>query len=178
MNIAPPQDDDAMKLEAEIDHKVLKVEIRKDDKRVFASVDGNEYEFESSEPEPGVYLLKLGAKVYEAYVSPSEEPGHLHVNIHGREYSVVLRDPKRLRGSSGGDSKTDGTVEIRTAMPGKVVRIIAQTGTSVEKGDGVIVVEAMKMQNELKSPKNGNVKEVRVAEGATVNSGEVLAVIE
>ena len=63
-------------------------------------------------------------------------------------------------------------------MPGKVVRIIAEAGAAVQKGDGIIVVEAMKMQNEMKSPKDGVVKEIRVSEGSTVNAGEVLVVIE
>jgi biotin carboxyl carrier protein len=63
-------------------------------------------------------------------------------------------------------------------MPGKVVRIIADVGQAVEKGSGVIVVEAMKMQNEMKSPIDGVIKEIRVSEGSTVNAGEVLVVIE
>jgi len=63
-------------------------------------------------------------------------------------------------------------------MPGKVVRILAAAGQQVEKGDGVVVVEAMKMQNEIKSPKSGAVKSVNVEEGVTVNAGEVLMVIE
>ena len=63
-------------------------------------------------------------------------------------------------------------------MPGKLVRVLVETGAPVKQGEGVLVVEAMKMQNEMKSPKDGNVKEIRFAEGATVNAGDVLAVIE
>jgi biotin carboxyl carrier protein len=63
-------------------------------------------------------------------------------------------------------------------MPGKVVRVIAPAGTEVEQGAGVIVIEAMKMQNELKSPKKGKVAKILVAEGSPVNAGDVLAVIE
>ena len=63
-------------------------------------------------------------------------------------------------------------------MPGKVVRIMVEKGASIERGEGVLVVEAMKMQNELKSPKNGIVKNIRVEEGSTVAAGDVLAVIE
>jgi biotin carboxyl carrier protein len=63
-------------------------------------------------------------------------------------------------------------------MPGKVVRILAAAGSSVEAGQGVLVVEAMKMQNELKSPKAGKVQKVLVAEGAAVNAGDVLAIVE
>jgi biotin carboxyl carrier protein len=63
-------------------------------------------------------------------------------------------------------------------MPGKVVTILQAVGAPVEKGDGVLVVEAMKMQNELKSPKDGRIKEIRVAEGAAVSAGDILATIE
>jgi biotin carboxyl carrier protein len=167
-----------MKLEAEINGKVFKVEVRKESGRVFAMVDGREYEFGISEPEPGIFLLKRGADIYEAFVLPSRGDGPAHVTLNGKEYPVILRDPKRLRGSSGGDTKTDGTVEIRTAMPGKVVKVLSAVGDTVSKGTGVIVVEAMKMQNEMRSPKPGVVKEIRVAEGATVNAGEVLVTIE
>ena len=63
-------------------------------------------------------------------------------------------------------------------MPGKVVRILKAVGDEVAKGDGVIVVEAMKMQNEMKSPKDGVIKEIRVAESDTVGAGDILVVIE
>jgi biotin carboxyl carrier protein len=63
-------------------------------------------------------------------------------------------------------------------MPGKVVRVLLRTGDEVDLGQGVVVVEAMKMQNEIKSPKSGRVVEIRVSEGATVNASQVLAVVE
>ncbi|MBA2621364.1 MAG: biotin/lipoyl-binding protein, partial [Acidobacteria bacterium] len=72
----------------------------------------------------------------------------------------------------------DGAAEIKTAMPGKVVRVLAVEGAEIKAGDGVLIVEAMKMQNEMKAPKDGIVKEIRVVEGATVNAGDVLAIIE
>ena len=72
----------------------------------------------------------------------------------------------------------DGIAEIKTAMPGKVVRVLVEVGSEVEKGDGIVVVEAMKMQNELKSPKDGVVKEIKFVDGSTVNTGDILAVIE
>ena len=63
-------------------------------------------------------------------------------------------------------------------MPGKVVRVLATAGAEVEAGEGILVVEAMKMQNELKSPKKGRLQKVTVSEGAAVNAGDVLAVVE
>jgi biotin carboxyl carrier protein len=63
-------------------------------------------------------------------------------------------------------------------MPGKVVRLLVQEGTEVEPGHGIAVVEAMKMQNEIKSPKKGIVRKMLVGEGAAVNAGDVLAIVE
>ena len=63
-------------------------------------------------------------------------------------------------------------------MPGKVVRVLVAEGDAVQKGDGVIVVEAMKMQNEMKSPKDGVVSKIKIAEGDTVSAGDILVVIE
>jgi len=71
-----------------------------------------------------------------------------------------------------------GRAQVAAPMPGKVVRVLVERGQAVEAGAGLVVVEAMKMQNELKSPKSGTVVELRVEAGATVNAGELLAVIE
>jgi biotin carboxyl carrier protein len=67
---------------------------------------------------------------------------------------------------------------VLAPMPGKVVRVLVEEGQEVEAGAGLVVVEAMKMQNELKSPKKGTVAELRARPGATVNAGDVLAVVE
>src|SRR5262249_1959795 len=129
--------------------------------------------------EPNVYLLKNEGKIYEVRVAPGARPSDQYsVRVGQHELDIHLEDPKRLRASGSDHAHGEGLAEIKTAMPGKVVRIIAETGATVQKGDGMIVVEAMKMQNEMKSPKDGVVKEIRVAEGSTVNAGEVLVVIE
>jgi biotin carboxyl carrier protein len=98
--------------------------------------------------------------------------------LRGRHYEVALVDPKRLRSaqSQGGDHT--GAAEIVSPMPGKIVRVLVKPGDKVEAGAGVVVVEAMKMQNEMKAPKAGTVVSIEVTEGATVNAGDVLAVIE
>jgi biotin carboxyl carrier protein len=126
-----------------------------------------------SEVEPDVWLLKHNNQIYQIYVAPNGI-----VNIGNHQFAIKLIDPKRLRGSGSNDEDAEGKVEIKTAMPGKIVRILVEEGVEVAHGDGVIVVEAMKMQNEMKSPKHGIIKEIRFAEGETVNSGEVLVIIE
>ena len=162
-----------MKLQADINGESTVVEVNPRDGRVFARVDDREYELESAEIEPGLFHFKFGTSVYEVYVSPN---GLVDVGAH--QFDVRLVDPKALRGGGAGATLADGLAEIKTAMPGKVVRILVTVGESVSLGQGVIVVEAMKMQNEMKSPKEGTVKEIRFSEGDTVNGGDVLAVIE
>ena len=78
----------------------------------------------------------------------------------------------------GNESGASGKVEIKTAMPGKVVRILISAGATFQNGDGVKVFEAMKMQTEMRSPKDGTVTDIKVAEGDTVGAGDVLIVID
>jgi biotin carboxyl carrier protein len=91
---------------------------------------------------------------------------------------VKIVDPKRLRSGQNSDRHHHGVAEILAPMPGKVVRVHTEAGASVEKGAGVVVVEAMKMQNEMKSPRAGVVVSINEKPGDTVNAGDVLAVIE
>ena len=168
-----------MKLQAEIDGQTYPVEIRREGDRTFARFGDLEYELDVSEPEPGVYLIKHEGRVHEASIASSvKKDAPLEVELRGRRFEVLVSDPRRLKGAGGDHAQDHGLAEIRSAMPGKVVRLLAVVGQKVEKGDGIIVVEAMKMQNEIKSPKDGVIKTVNVEEGETVNAGEVLVVIE
>lgn len=162
-----------MKLNAELNNEKYEIEIKRDGERVYARVDDREYDLEASEVEPNVFLLKHENKIFQVYAAPNGI-----VNIGNHQLEITLTDPKRLRGSGAGAALADGIVEIKTAMPGKLVRVLVSVGDAVTHGDGILVVEAMKMQNEMKSPKDGVVKEIRFAEGATVNAGDVLAIIE
>lgn len=168
-----------MKLQAQVGEILHNIEIRRDGEKVFARVDDREYDLEASEPESNVFLLKHAGRIHEFYVAPAGQPRSARiVSSRRNDLEVTLFDPKRLRGSAGASGSADGLAEIKTMMPGKVVRLIASVGDAVEKGDAVLVVEAMKMQNDLKAPKDGVVKEIKVSEGSTVSAGDVLAVIE
>ena len=168
-----------MKLIAEINNSKHDIEILHQANQAFASVDGRKYDIEVSEPESNVFLIKQNGRVFEAKVYPPDKiDGKTLIRLRGNEFEFRILDPKRLRGKSTGDDQTSGRVEIKTAMPGKVVRILVSQGDAVQKGDGIIVVEAMKMQNEMKSPKDGIVSEIRVAVSDTVGAGEILIVIE
>ena len=168
-----------MKLIAEINSEKHEVEIKRDGANLSAEIGGRVYELEASEPEPNVYLLKHAGKIYQIFVSPNEKPGEpFAVNVGNQNYEIKIFDPRRLRGTNAAAGQTTGASEIKTAMPGKVVRVLVEIGAEIKTGEGVIIVEAMKMQNEMKSPKDGIVKEIRYAEGATVNAGDILAIIE
>ncbi len=168
-----------MKLTAQLNDQEHQVSIEKENSRVFAEINGRKYELEVSKPEADIYLLKFNNKIYEVFVSPQDESNdYQQVKVGAFDFKVKLIDPKRLRGTAAAAGADDGISEIKTAMPGKIVRILSAVGNQIKKGDGVIIVEAMKMQNEMKSPKDGTVKEIRFNEGETVNAGDVLAVIE
>jgi biotin carboxyl carrier protein len=165
-----------VKLKAFIDDREHEVTVRIDGGRVTAEIDGRVYDLELREPEPGSYLFLRNAEVHECRVNQSHES--FDVSLHGRNYAVTIVDPKRLRSGQDSDRHHHGLAEITAPMPGKVVRVHIDAGTSVEKGSGIVVVEAMKMQNEMKSPRAGVVVSINVKPGDTVNAGDVLAVVE
>ena len=165
-----------MKLQAEVNGEKHEVEFARDGNDVVTTVDGRKYVVDASEPEKDVFLLKVENRVTAAIVSVSADNNY-RVRVGADEIEVKIIDPKRLRGSAKDGTAGSDVSEIRTAMPGKVVRIIAPQGSEIKKGEPVVVVEAMKMQNEMKSPKDGVIAEIRFAEGDTVNAGDILAVI-
>ena len=165
-----------VRLKAFIDDREQELTVRIDGARVTAEIDGRVYDLELREPEPGSYLFLRGAEVHECRVNKSHEA--FDVSLHGRNYAVTIVDPKRLRSGQDSDRHHHGLAEITAPMPGKVVRVQIEAGASVEKGSGMVVVEAMKMQNEMKSPRAGIVVSINVKPGDTVNAGDVLAVVE
>jgi biotin carboxyl carrier protein len=126
-------------------------------------------------PEPGVYSVLLDGRMYDARVE--ETPAGLLVVIDGYRFEMEVRDPRRWSrkdAARGGE----GVQTVAAPMPGKVVRVLVAPGDTVAAGQGLIVVEAMKMQNEMKASRAGRILSVTVKEGATVAAGEVLATIE
>jgi biotin carboxyl carrier protein len=99
------------------------------------------------------------------------------VTVSGHLFSMEVFDPRDLRPGRG-TTANQGRQEIAASMPGKVIRVLVAPGDAVEEGQGLVVVEAMKMQNEMKSPKAGRVAEVRAQQDATVGAGEILVVVE
>jgi acetyl/propionyl-CoA carboxylase alpha subunit len=122
--------------------------------------------------EPGVMSLLVEGRQYRCVLDGDG------VVIGGRRYGFGVDDPRSLTGRRGAGAGTEGPRQVKAPMPGRVVRVLVEAGDEVEEGQGCVVIEAMKMQNELKSPKAGRVARVGVAVGDTVGSGDVLVVVE
>ena len=163
-----------MKLELDIDGKAFAVEFNFTDGTAQLRHADQVYEAQVSEPEPGLFVVLLNGHVYRCAL----ESGGAEVIVNDQRLPVAVRDKKHLRGSSGGGASATGKASLTSPMPGKIVRVLVSVGDEVAANQGVLIVEAMKMQNEVLSPKAGKVAEIRVAEGQTVNASETLAVIE
>lgn len=168
-----------MKLHANIAGATAEIEIHEQDGHVRALVDGREYQLDVSESGPGNYLLVHEGQVFACHVDGRTEPGStLNVTVGTTAQAVTLIDPKRLRSAAAFGADSEAAAHILAPMPGKVVRVLVAAGQQVEAGGGIAVVEAMKMQNEMKSPKSGTVIKINVEVGVTVNGGDLLAVVE
>ena len=144
-------------------------------------VDGRTMEIDSQQlasvrqVEAGVYSVLLDGISYEIRIQPS--PEGLTASVAGRRFAVEVRDPRDAsRGSRAAIGS--GRQNVTAPMPGKVIRILVDTGDAVETAQGLVVVEAMKMQNELKATRPGRVVEIRARNGETVGAGDVLLVLE
>jgi biotin carboxyl carrier protein len=147
--------------------------------QVLAQIGDRVYTLDVRETDPDGYLFFLNTNVHECRVTKhAGAKDTFDVSVHGHSYEVTIVDPKRLRSGQNSDRHHHGVAEILAPMPGKIVRVQVEAGATVEKGAGVVVVEAMKMQNEMKSPRAGVVVSINVKPGDTVNAGDVLAVIE
>lgn len=165
-----------MKIELEIDGQMIEGEFTLAEGAVRLSFGGATREAQVSEPEPGMFTVIINDRVYRCALEESPG-GAVEVVVNGKRIPVAARDKKHMRGQAGA-AAASGQVKLSAPMPGKVVRVLLNAGDEVAARQGVLVVEAMKMQNEVQSPKAGRVAEIKVSEGQTVNAGDVLAVIE
>lgn len=137
-------------------------------------VDGRAVEADAVRIARSTYSILIGGRSVE--VALEEHPNGLLLRAGGREFQVEVIDPRAWRGGRGGGIELEGRQQLVAPMPGKIVRVLVAKGQQVENGQGLLVIEAMKMQNEVRSPKSGTVEKV-AKEGQTVNAGEVLAVV-
>lgn len=167
-----------MILQIEMDGTVWQVELSSDkDGRYRASIDGETSLDVTAVPlRPGVLSLHIDGKAFQCVLEESAEGPMIHIG--GRRLPYRVDDPRSLKSRRSRHGGAEGPKPVTAPMPGRVVRVLAGVGDSVEAHQGIVVIEAMKMQNELRSPKAGKVVQLRAQAGDTVAAGDVLAVVE
>ena len=165
-----------MKREVRIGGKSLWLDVTPDGDTVRFSIAGDSSGSASIiEAEPGIYSVLLDGKSYRVHLSRGRE--QWLASLCGREYALDVVDP-RARSSRSNALGGHGQQVLSAPMPGKIVKRLVKEGDHVEAGQGIIVVEAMKMQNEMRAVHAGRVVSLPVSEGATVTAGDTLAIIE
>jgi biotin carboxyl carrier protein len=163
-----------MKYIAEIEGRIL--EIILDNGRV--EIGGQSMPYDVSQgSRPEHYSLILDGKSYQVWMEP--EAHAMRVHLAGFDYEVRLEDERayRLRQLAAPEVASHEAGLIAAPMPGLVVKLLVEPGQTVVKGQGVAIVEAMKMENEIRSPVAGTVKEIKVGQRQAVEKGEVLVVV-
>lgn len=139
-------------------------------------LDGKEYKVDAVVARRDVISLIIDGDCYE--VKREQTRDDLHIWVKSVRFAAEVRDPRSLRSRRAALGNVAGPAKVVAPMPGKIVRVLAHERDEVEAGAGIVVIEAMKMQNELKSPKKGVVTKLLVKEGVPVNAGDVLAIVE
>jgi biotin carboxyl carrier protein len=139
-------------------------------------VDGREISFEAVLVRQDVLSLRIAGRVYEVKREATVTGTRLWVGP--APYAAEWRDPRSLRGRKRSAGEEESPRKLIAPMPGKVIRVLLREKAAVEPGQGIVVMEAMKMQNEIKSPRKGTIQKILVNEGANVNPGDVLAIVE
>src|SRR5277367_3111024 len=132
-------------------------------------LDGELIAIDAVIPRRDVLSLLIDGHAYE--IKREQTATELHMWVGSSRFAVELHDPRSLRSRQKSAGDEMGARRIVAPMPGRVVRLLVAENSEVEAGQGVVVVEAMKMQNEIKSPKKGIVKKITAAAGAAVNTG-------
>ena len=163
-----------MNVRALLDDEEFDLHVRRDGERYSVRIGERSFDVELTEPEPGVYSLLAGDGSYEVVVRETGEG--LDVALAGRTYRMEMRDPADL--ARGGPMGTAGSQVIRSMMAGKVIDVMVGVGDEVAAGAPLLVIEAMKMENEIRSPRDGVVRSIAVAAGQPVESGAELVVVD
>ncbi len=160
-----------------VDGKTHQVELTRGEKTWRCKVDGQALEADATLTARDVLSVLVGDKAYEIKRERSLQ-GELHMVIGSARYAVDVQDPRSLRTRRAIAGAEAGPQKVKAPMPGKIVRVLVNENDEVKAGQGIVVMEAMKMQNEMKSPKDGRVQKILTADGSTVNAGDTLAIIE
>lgn len=165
-----------MKFEVHLGKKTRVVELQKNTASWSIMLDGKAIQADITEIEPNTFSFLVNGQSHEIRVTPLAD-GTLTLQTAHEEFAVEIFDSRAWRGRRHGHLEAEGRQQVVAPMPGKVVRVLVRAGDEVETGQGLVVVEAMKMQNEVRSPKSGTVEQLLAREGQPVNAGEVLVVV-
>jgi biotin carboxyl carrier protein len=157
--------------------KTRVVELSRTDGGWKISLDGKELEASIAEVAPNTFSVLLNGESQQIRIAPRAD-GTLTLHTGFAEYRAEVTDPRVWRGRRHSVLEVEGRQQVSAPMPGKVVRVLVSEGDAVEMGQGLLVVEAMKMQNEIRSPKSGCVEKLFAKENQAVNAGDVLAWVE
>jgi biotin carboxyl carrier protein len=163
---------------AKLGEQSYSVEIEEIGKSLYrVAIDGNDFLVDGKKTGRTNYSLIVDNRSFEIEVDNAAD--EYRVLVDGRNYHVHLIDERRVR-VGGGQSEIElqGRQKISVPMPGKVIAVLVSEGDSVERGQGLVIVEAMKMENEVRSPIAGEVKEIKVKPGDAVEGGAVLVIVE
>jgi biotin carboxyl carrier protein len=160
-----------------VDGKTHQLELTRGEKMWHCKIDDQSMDVDAALTARDVLSILVGGKAYEIKRERSLQ-GELHMVLGSARYTVDVRDPRSLRTRRSVAGAEAGPQRLKAAMPGKIVRILVQEKDEVKGGQSVLVMEAMKMQNEMKSPKDGRIQKILTAEGSIVNAGDTLAIIE
>ena len=162
----------------------MKYEIVIDGKAAVISIAGERFEYRRADGaalERQYSVARAGGGTWSILIDGRsyavEGFGAGEVSVNGRVFRADVFDPRELRGRRSA-ANSSGPQSVTAPMPGRVIRVLVETGQEVSAGQGLIVVEAMKMQNEMKAPRAGRVASVKAEAGATVSAGDILLVIE
>jgi biotin carboxyl carrier protein len=149
------------------------VELERKDNLWQVSIDGRAMDADVVEVAPHTLSILIGGQSHEVRLFPASD-GTLQLQNRTHHFAAEVVDPRAWRGRRHGGVEVQGRQQIIAPMPGKIVRVLVKVGDKVESGQGLLVVEAMKMQNEIRSPKNGTVERIMATEGQAINAGEPL----
>jgi biotin carboxyl carrier protein len=164
-----------MTYDVTIEGKNYRLELNHPEDRWECRLDGRGIEIDAVLARRDVLSIIIEGKAYE--VKRERTATDMHLWVGCVRYAAQVRDPRSLRSRTSADDGK-GPRKLVAPMPGKVVRLLVKENAEVDAGQGLLVVEAMKMQNEIKSPKKGVVRKMVATEGASVSAGDVLAVVE
>jgi biotin carboxyl carrier protein len=166
--------------EVEVNGRVRQVAVRRDGGRFAISVDARTWQVDAARLDPRTLSLIVGQGTsYEVNVAPSAaNAGWLNVRVGQMVFDVALNARRRRSRQDDHDHRGSGPQRIVAPMPGKIVRVTVTAGSAVRARQTVVVIEAMKMENELRAGRDGTVGELFAREGALVEAGELLVVIQ